>query len=141
MNMADDLTLLDDTKHWLGWLGPRPRDAVRHELERILGQQVAGTVVEQMRITAEPHYLTGGRPTEDDPDKVVVTRAALAAPFVALVKAPDGAGGELEGVLSWVAAGLDGEVRKDRVFLDLGDDASTAVDRLSARIYELDAPR
>ncbi len=137
--MADDLSLLDDTKHWLGWLGPHPRDAVRHELERILGHQVQGTVVETMRLTAEPHYLTGGRPTEDDPDKVVVTRAALAAPFVATFVAPDGEAGELEGVLSWVAAGLDTETRKDRVFLDIGDDAAAAVDRLGARIYELDA--
>jgi len=135
--LMDDLALLDETKHWLGWLGASPRDRVRREIETVLARQVPGTHVEELRIIAEPQYLTGGRRSDIDPHDVIVTRAAVAAPFVAVVRPPDQDPVEVSGTLSWIAVGLDSENRRDRVFLDLGEDAASAIDKLETRIYEM----
>jgi hypothetical protein len=134
--ISEDLSRLDPRQHWLGWLGVDPRAALREELERCFSQQVAGSVLERLALTREPRYLTGGRRAED-PSKIVVVRAALAAPFAAVVRDPQGGLHELTGVFSWVAVGLEGDDRRDRFYLDLGDDAVLALDRLTERIYEL----
>lgn len=134
--MHDDFSRLDPGEHWLGWLGDDPARAVRDAAEAMLEAQVAGARVDWMRIVERPHYLTGGRRTPDG-KKVLVTRAALAAPFVLSVRDPSGSVEELRGVLSWVASGLDGE-RRDRTFLDLGRDFDWAKQELQARIYEID---
>ncbi len=135
--MRDDFSRLDPTQHWLGWLGDDPARALRDAAERMLESQVAGARVEWMQLVDSPHYLTGGRRT-DDGKKLLVTRAALAAPFVLSVRDPSGDVEELRGVLSWVACGLDGGERRDRTFLDLRVDFAWAQEQLQARIYEID---
>jgi hypothetical protein len=134
--IAEDLSRLDPTQAWLGWVGGDPRAVVREEVERCFAQQVAGSVLERLTITRDPRYLTGGRRAAD-PTKIVVVRAALAAPFAALVRDPQGGLHEVIGVFSWVAVGLEGTDRRDRFYLDLDEDAAQAVDRLTERIYEL----
>lgn len=67
----------------------------------------------------------------------VLVRAALAMPFKAIVCQPGGIVHEINGVLSWIATGLDTEdSRKDNVFLDLDDAADSAMDLLEERLYE-----
>ncbi len=122
----------------MGWLGDDPAKAVRDVLEETLRQQVADAKLQWVKLHAEPYFLTGGRRSEDDPNKITVVRAALAVGFD--LQVDDGAGNveQLTGVFSWVAARLD-EERLDRTYFDLGMDLATASKALDARIYELDA--
>jgi hypothetical protein len=136
--MTDDFTPLTEPDHWLGWLGDDPARAVREQIEGMLRQQKATARLDWVRLLGEPHFLTGGRKLPDEPTKIVVTRAGLAVAFELQVWSEGGLD-RLRGVFSWVAA-LDGADRRDRVWLDLGDDAKSAPERLTARIYELDAP-
>ena len=135
--MSDDFSALDASQHWLGWLGEDPAKALRDAVEGMLDAQVAGARVEWMQITETPHYLTGGKRT-DDGKRLQVTRAGLAAPFRLAVRDPSGSVEELHGIASWVAAGLDGKERRDRTFLDLHRDLEWGRPQLEARIYEID---
>lgn len=92
-----------------------------------------------MRVVDAPYYLTGGAKTEDG-KRIIVKRAALCVAFEIAVRAPDHVE-ELSGAFSWVAVGLDGDERLDRVWLDLRTDFADACDALKARIYEIDAKR
>jgi hypothetical protein len=69
---------------------------------------------------------------------MLVTRAALAAPFELQVRSI-GRVDQLRGVFSWVAIGLHAE-REDRVYLELDFDFQDACDLLPMRIYGLGAP-
>jgi hypothetical protein len=133
--MTDELTPLTASNHWLGWLGDDPAKALRESLEHCLQCQVPTARLEWLRLLKEPHFLTGGRKSEDDPGQLVVTRAALAVAFELEVKSEQGTE-QLSGVFSWVASDMDGE-RRDRVYLDLGMDLGTASNELQARIYGL----
>jgi hypothetical protein len=136
--MTDDFTPLTSCDHWLGWLGDDPAVAVRGEIESILRQQVATAVLDWVRLLGEPYFLTGGRRIPDDPSKIIVTRAALAVAFELQVRSASRTD-RLQGVFSWVAAGLDG-ARRDRVWFDLNAEMAWASEQLETRIYELDAP-
>jgi hypothetical protein len=136
--MRDDFSPLTSSKHWLGWLGDDPARAIRTEIEDVLRQQVATAKVEWVRLLEPPYYLTGGRKAPDDPQKMIVTRAGLAAPFELDVRSASGVD-RLRGVFSWVATGLDG-ARQDRVFLDLDTEFQVARDELQVRLYGLDLP-
>ena len=137
--MVDDLTPLSNSDHWLGWLGDNPVAAVRNEVEGMLQQQVSTARLEWIRVLDTPYYLTGGRKQADDPNHLVVTRAALAVPFELEVQATDGVE-RLTGVFSWVATHLDAE-RSDRVYLDLEPDLWRSEElkiRTHARLYEVE---
>lgn len=134
--VRDDFTRLTGGGHWLGWLGDDPAATVRDSLAGMLTDQVPGSTVPWMKITAEPRYLTGGRPMPEDPDRVVVTRAALAAPFALGVESPSG-DEILWGVYTVVVAGLDSTARS-RAWLDLWTDLDTAGEQLADRTYTLD---
>lgn len=136
-----DFAALTEPGHWLDWLGDDPGAAVLTEVGRILNRQIEGTVVEWMKVVETPRFLTGGRPSPDDPERVVFTRTGLALPFALMACPPRGARSVVLGVLSWVATGLDrpGE-RRDRVWLDVDADLDHAERELRSRIYELDRP-
>lgn len=134
--VRDDVTRLTGGGHWLGWLGDDPAGAVRDSVAGMLTDQVPGSTVPWMKITDEPRYLTGGRPMPEDPDRVVVTRAALAAPFALGVESPSGRE-ILWGVYTVVVSGLDATARS-RAWLDLWTDLDTAHEQLASRIHVLD---
>jgi hypothetical protein len=134
--MTDDFTPLTSPDHWLDWLGDDPARAVRDEIEGILRGQSPTATLEWVHLVGTPYFLTGGRKMPDAPTKLIVTRAALAAPFELQVRS-EGRLDRLRGVFSWVAAGLDG-TRRDRVFFDLDAELAWASEKLKARIYELD---
>src|SRR3954467_1270725 len=98
--MTDDFTPLTTPNHWLGWLGDDPAAAVRGEIEGVLRDQVPTAKLEWVRLVAAPHFRTGGRKLPDDPTKIVVMRAALAAPFELQVRS-EGRLDRLRGVFSW----------------------------------------
>ncbi|MCA0315037.1 MAG: hypothetical protein LCH63_14555 [Candidatus Melainabacteria bacterium] len=76
---------------------------------------------------------------DEDSYTFVLVRAGLAMPFKAIVCQPGGIVHEINGVLTWVATGLDTEnERKDNVYLDLDDAAESATDLLEQRLYEPD---
>src|SRR4051812_32455592 len=76
------------------------------------------------------------RGSRADANMVIVTRAGLSVAFD--LEVSDGAAVEsLSGVFSWVAAGLDGGNRRDRVHFDLGMNLARAEELLTPRLYEL----
>jgi hypothetical protein len=136
--VRDDFTPLESPDHWLGWLPDQPSTSVRDSIAEIIDEQVPGSVLEWVKIVEEPVFLTGGRRLPDDPDNVLVTRAALAAPFALAVQPPAGSREVLTGVFSWVATGLDpAGQRRDRVWFDLGMTREQAGDLLQQRIYQV----
>jgi hypothetical protein len=136
--MTDDFTALTEADHWLDWLGDNPAQAVRDEIARMLRQQVPTAALEWVRLLDKPYFLTGGRKQFNDPNKLIVKRAALAVPFELQVRSEGGVE-QLRGVFSWVATGLNAE-RNDCAYLDLGVEMEWASMMLKARIYELDTP-
>ena len=133
----DDFSKLSESGHWLGWLGEAPSAAVREGIAELLDEQVAGAVLEWVKVPDAPRYLTGGRLQPGDQSRLVVTRAGLALPFVLSVSTPDGSRDTLTGVFSWVSVNLDRpRARQDQVWLDLRADLDEAEETLRSRIYE-----
>ncbi|MEU9942894.1 hypothetical protein ACIP46_26930 [Streptomyces lavendulae] len=136
----DDFSHLTDPDHWLGWLGDDPATAVRNGIEESLRVQVADAVVEWVKILETPRFLTAGRLRSDDEQIMLVTRAALAAPFALSVRTTQYGRNTLLGVFSWAAVNLlPPQTRKDRHWFDLGVGLDWADERLRERIYEIDA--
>lgn len=137
--VRDDFIRLDSPDHWLGWLPDSPAVAVRAELARALAEQIAGTVLDWVKVVDEPAFLTGAVRSADDSDVVTVRRAAVAVPFALAAHSPGKKPAILTGVLSWVATGLDEPgSRRDRVWFDLGMRRADAEGLLRSRIYEPD---
>ncbi|WP_371589400.1 hypothetical protein [Streptomyces virginiae] len=135
----DDFSKLTDPDHWLGWLGDDPAAAVREGIEESLRAQVADAVVEWVKILETPRFLTGGRPNSENEQVILVTRAALAAPFALSVSSAQHGRSLLLGVFSWAAVNLAPPgVRRDRHWFDLRVGLDWAGERLQQRIYEVD---
>ncbi|MFG2058358.1 hypothetical protein ACGFI9_30480 [Micromonospora sp. NPDC048930] len=139
--VQDDFTRLVGTGHFLDWLGDDPATTVRQSVAEIIDQQVPGATVRWMKITDEPRFLTAGRRAPDDPDSLIVTRAALAASFAIGVDSPPSRHEILWGVYSIAVAGLDrGEQTRSRVWFDLWTTLDTAEQQLRERITEIALP-
>ncbi|MFD0154603.1 hypothetical protein ACWGQ4_00625 [Streptomyces sp. NPDC055721] len=136
----DDFGKLTDPDHWLGWLGDDPAAAVRKGIEESLRAQVADALVEWVKILETPRFLTGGRRRPENEQALLVTRAALAAPFALSVRTTQHGRSVLLGVFSWAAVNLAlPEARRDRHWFDLGVGLDWAGERLHERIYEMDS--
>lgn len=136
----DDFRKLTDPDHWLGWLGGDPAAAVREGIEDCLRQQVAAATVEWIKILDTPRFLTAGRQAEHDQTVLLVTRAALAAPFALSVRASGHPRHVLTGVFSWATANLAPPGRRrDRHWFDLDVDLHWAEERLQERLYSIDS--
>jgi hypothetical protein len=137
----DDFTRLTGSDHWLDWLGDDPSATIRAAVAEGLDEQVPGTTLRWMKITDEPRFLTSGRRSPDDPDKLIVTRAALAAAFAIGVDAPSRDFEILWGVYSIVAVGFDrgGEIASQSWF-DLWTALDHAEELLRTRIMQVRPP-
>ncbi|WP_326704704.1 hypothetical protein [Streptomyces cyaneofuscatus] len=134
----DDFSKLTEPDHWLGWLGDNPAAAVRQGIEESLRAQVADAVVEWVKILETPRFLTAGRQPSENDQVMLVTRAALAAPFALSVRTTQHGRSVLQGVFSWAAVNLSPPgVRKDRHWFDLGVELDWAGEQLQERIYEI----
>ena len=134
----DDFSKLSSTEHMLKWLSDDPFNAIRTEVESILRQQVPGARLTKFCVTSEPQWLTGGRPDDDDPDKVILVRTGVAFEFFLVVQEPIGPVHELQGTYSWVGIHLDDPIEgKFRVWLDLDATLETqgAEGELMGRMY------
>jgi hypothetical protein len=136
---SDDFERLNSADHYLEWLGEDPPKAIRRQVERMLQEQVAGSVLRWIRVSDAPYFLTGGRKMENEPTKVILTRAGLALPFQLEVRSPEGTDHALNGVFSWVATHLDAPPRKDQCFFDLDVTQDWAAEQLKQRLYEVGA--
>ena len=136
--VRDDFTKLESPDHWLGWLPDTPGRSVRTALEETLAEQVAGTVVEWVKIVEEPVFLTTGIRSSSDPDRLTVRRAAIAVVFALGVRAPGREREILTGAFSWAAVGLDRpRERRDRTWLDLGMSRARAEEFLQRRVHQV----
>jgi hypothetical protein len=134
----DDFTQLTGSDHWLDWLGDDPAATIRQSVAEIVDEQVPGATVRWMKITDEPRYLTAGRRVEDDPDHLILTRAALAVSFAIGVDSPSGPFEILWGVHSIAIVGLDsGGQARSRAWFDLWTSLDTAEEDLRVRITEV----
>lgn len=128
---------LSITNHnWPEWLGPNPPDLIKDEITRQLQNQIEGTIVEQLQISAPLKSLTRAYPTTEDANRLLVRCAGIVVKFTALVHPPNDPSERLKGFFSWIAQGLDEDQRHDRIYLDLEMDAETAQDYLLLRIFD-----
>ncbi|NUT06391.1 MAG: hypothetical protein HOV76_23205 [Hamadaea sp.] len=130
----DDFAYLTEADHWLDWLGDDPASAVRDSVLEVLREQVPEASLRWMKIVAEPRFLTAGRPAPDDPDKLLVTRAALAVSFALGVDSPGERYEILWGVFSAAVVGLDQPVGRSRIWFDLWTDLDEVEEQLPDRI-------
>lgn len=135
--MITNFEKLEETKHMMDWFSDSPFEEITSTLERMFRQQSASTQMLSFEITSDPHWLTGGRKTEDE--KMILVRCGLAVACDFTLKDDNGVY-DLNGVFTWVGAGLDGEP-VTRMWMDLdgtleefGKDGI-----LRERIFELDA--
>ncbi|MEE4546259.1 hypothetical protein V2S66_30385 [Streptomyces sp. V4-01] len=77
----DEFAKLTEPDHWLGWLGEDPAKAVRDAIANCLHQQAPNAVLEWAKIREDSRFFTGGRPSRDDENVMLVTRAGLAVSF------------------------------------------------------------
>jgi hypothetical protein len=137
--VRDDFTKLESPDHWLGWLPDTPGRSVRTALEETLAGQVAGTVVEWVKVVEEPAFLTVGVRSSSDLNQLIVRRAAIAVVFALGVRAPGRKLEILTGAFSWAAVGLDQSGgRRDRTWLDLGMSRARAEELLRHRVHQVD---
>jgi hypothetical protein len=138
--VQDDFTRLETPDHWLGWLPDTPGRSIRTELEQTLAAQVAGAVVDWLKVVDEPVFLTVGVRSSSDPDHLIIRRVALAVVFALRVRAPARRAEILTGAFSWAAVGLDRPGgRRDRTWLDLGMSRAQAEELLQHRVHQADA--
>lgn len=135
--MTTNFEKLEETKHMLDWFSDSPFEEITSTLERMFIQQSASTKMLSFEITSDPHWLTGGRKTDDN--KMILVRCGLAVSCDFTLKDDNGVY-YLNGVFTWVGAGLDSEP-VTRMWMDLdgtleefGKDGI-----LRERIFELDA--
>lgn len=128
----DDLSLLDPEQHWLAWMGDDPRAAFREELELLFQKQTPAAILSKLVITEAPQFLTGGVKT-DKPSEIMVVRAGAAIKFEATVELEDEVF-VVNGAFSWACNGLN-EIRRDRFWLDIEQDAEQSYELLQERIY------
>jgi hypothetical protein len=137
----DDFTKLLSTDHFLQWLGDDPAATIRKSVAKIVDEQVPGAAVRWMKITDDPRFLTAARRDADDPDSVIITRAALAAAFAVGVDAPERPHEILWGSYSVAVVGLDrGEQARSRVWFDLWTELDAAEQQLVSRIGDVCPP-
>lgn len=105
--VRDDFTRLDQPDHWLGWLPDTPARSVRGQLQDLLASQVEGSVLDWVKITDEPTFLTAGVRSPADPQRLIVRRAGLAVVFALGVRAPQRKPAILTGAFTWATVGLD----------------------------------
>jgi len=133
----DDFTPLKETEHMLRWFADEPYAAIRSSIEEMLREQVADSWLSELRVTSEPQWLTGARPSERDSDKVILVRSGVAFEFQLTVESA-GQQHALAGVFTWVAVHLDQSGQhKHRVWLDIDGDLSRfgAEGELKNRVY------
>jgi hypothetical protein len=119
----DDFVKLQETPHMFEWFADEPEAAIRASIEGMLCEQVADSRLERLIVTSEADWLTGGRRQDDDPDKMLLVRAAFAFEFALRVIDPAGTAFDLRGVFTWAIADVDrpGEA-KSRQWLDIDGD-------------------
>lgn len=136
--MTDDFHVLTSPDHYLGWMGDDPATAARREIEGLLRRQVPTATLRWVRLYGEPAFLTGGRRDPDNPNLMVLTRAALAVSFELEVRSANGTE-RLCGVFSWAASGIDSaRCEHERVYLDIDAEMDWATDQLRLRILEIE---
>jgi len=137
--VCDDFTRLEQPDHWLGWLPDTPGRSVRGQLEALLAAQVEGSLLDWVKITDQPVFLTAGVRSPADPERVIVRRAGLAIVFALGVRAPQQKPAILTGAFTWATVGLDEPGhRRDRMWIDLNCSRDRAEELLKHRIYHVD---
>lgn len=136
--MTTNFEKLEETKHMLDWFSASPYEEITSTLERMFIQQSASTKMLSFEITSEPQWLTGGRKT-DDGEKMILVRCGLAVACDFTLKDDNGVY-DLNGVFSWVGAGLDDQP-VTRMWMDLDGTLEEfgSEGLLRERMFELDA--
>jgi hypothetical protein len=121
----------------LQWFADEPYAAIRSHVENMLKQQVPDSRLLTFRVTSEPQWLTGARPSDGDKSKAILVRSGVAFEFD-LTAETQGRSHPLTGVFTWAGIDLDKPGQhKHRVWLDLKGTLAEfgSEGELAARIY------
>ena len=135
--IIDDFSALDASREMLAWLDPAPLTVIRDQMTRWLTAQVQGSQLLWVRMVGPPDWLSGGRPSDDDDEQVIMVRTGMACLFDLMVRTPDDIEYALSGVFSWVGYDLDTPERSQSIWIDLGGTLEDfgAQGALATRIY------
>lgn len=132
---ADDFAKVTDESSWLGMLFADPAVMIRDVVTNMLCEQVAGSVVEWIKVTAPPQQLTTGR--HDGDTTLTVTGVLIGVPVAFGVAGPQTPREILWGVLMYRRRGMDQPgTATSRFWLDLRLDLEQAGDLMEARMRE-----
>lgn len=104
--MKTDFLKLEQTAHMFKWLAQEPFEKILKEVESMFKEQVADTILTSFVAMSEPQWLSGGLRTEDDENKVILVRAAVAFECDFTLESSSGAY-DLKGIFSWVGVNLN----------------------------------
>ena len=120
-----DFSLFKETEHMLEWLHPNAQDSIKQAFSENLNNQVPGSQLLGLHVTAKPDWLTGALPRDNDASKAILVRVGLAFSFELSVKTPEGDIHNLNGVYSWVSVNMDDpENISQRTWMDLNGELS-----------------
>lgn len=117
------------------------RPGLDSRLAAVLASQVRGAGLGWLKVVDEPVFLTVGVRQPDDPERLIIRRAALAVVLAFGVRAPSRGLQILMTVFSWAAVGLGQPgSRRDRTWLDFGMSRERAEELLQQRVYQVERP-
>lgn len=140
----DDFTKLSEVDHFLSWmLGDLPT-VVRDGVTEVLVEQVPESVVDWMKVTGDPEFLSAGipEPAEEGGEsrRMTLVRAGMVVPFALSVRSP-GRREILWGTFSWVGVNLHRpDESRRRTWVDLRMTPERATELLKKRLYEVGTP-
>lgn len=102
-----DFSHFKETEHMLEWLHANAEDSIKLTFSDSLNNQVPGSQLLGLHVTAKPEWLTGALPRNEDETKAILVRIGLAFSFELSVKTPEGDTHDLKGVYSWVSVNMD----------------------------------
>ena len=114
--MKNNFKKLDDTKHMLEWFSEEPYVEILQSVEQMYIKQESSSNLLEFNVVSEVQWLSAGRKTKDA-NQVILVRAGVA--FLSEFTLKDNNGTyHLKGVFTWVARGLDTEVKQQK-WMDL----------------------
>lgn len=133
----DDFQPLKSSEHMLKWLAEDPYAEIRGSLEEMVQEQAPGSKVTGIRVTSDPQWLTGGRPSDENPDHVVLVRTGVAFALEMDVASGDGSEQQVRAIYSWVGVQLDSPDARQQIWIDVDGTLEQfgAEGELKSRIY------
>jgi len=135
-----DFSHLDESKHMFEWLSPNrcPYEAIQELIKIHFKEKIKRTEVITITALGKPNWKIATKPKENDSDKSILQRCAVAVPLSLRLKKPFKRIITQDIILTWAACGLaNNQSRKARYWIDLNGiiSALEADEKLTERLY------